>query len=117
MIYLKVSVPILLYKTFIYCYEKDPSDLFLGQGVKIKFNHRITHGYIISILKKTDYKGLISPIISINEHSICISKELLDTINWISTYYICPIGKTLKSTIPYQLFFSSHRNYIKQIFI
>ena len=30
--------------------------------------------------------------------------ELLHTINWISKYYITPIGKTLKSTIPYQLF-------------
>ena len=99
MVYLKVSIPILLYKTFIYSSNQNSSELFLGQGVTVKFNNRITSGYIISISNKTSYKRKINAIIDINENSANISQELLDTINWISTYYICPIGKTLKSTI------------------
>ena len=115
MIYLKVSIPILLYKTFIYSSNHNPDTLFLGQGVKVKFNNRITSGYIISTSDKTSYKGKINPIIDINENSANISQELLDTINWMSTYYICPIGKTLKSTIPFQLFHPIKKEYIKKI--
>ena len=94
MIYLKVSIPILLYKTFIYSSNHNPDTLFLGQGVKVKFNNRITSGYIISTSDKTSYKGKINPIIDINENSANISQELLDTINWsFSSQNITPPGK------------------------
>ena len=103
MLYIKVSIPIYLYKTFIYSYNKK-DNLFVGQGVKVELNKRLLDGYVIEISKKTDLKSKIKPILSRNQHSIKLKKELLSTINWISKYYICPIGKTLKSTIPYQLF-------------
>ena len=104
MIYIKVSIPILLFKTFIYSYDKSKKKLFEGQGVLVEFNNRKVDGFIIDISDKTDYKSKINPILSLNKNSIEISKELIKTINWISRYYISPIGKTLKATIPYQLY-------------
>ena len=104
MIYVKVSIPILLFKTFIYSYDKSKKKLFVGQGVLVEFNNRKVDGFIIDISDKTDYKSKINPILSLNKNSIEISKELIKTINWISRYYISPIGKTLKATIPYQLY-------------
>ena len=104
MLYIKVSIPILLFKTFIYSYNESKKNLFIGQGVSVKFNNRIVFGYIINISEKTTYKAKINPILFLNNNSIKINNELIHTINWMANYYICPIGKTLKSTIPYQLF-------------
>ena len=104
MLYIKVSIPILLFKTFIYSYDKSEKKIFVGQGALVEFNNRKVDGFIIDISKKTDFKSKISPILSLNKNSIELSKELIKTINWISNYYISPIGKTLKATIPYQLY-------------
>ena len=104
MIYVKVSVPILLFKTFIYSYNKSENHLFIGQGVHIQFNNRNVSGFITEISHSTSFTGNIKPILSINYNSVTLSTELLHTINWMSKYYITPIGKILKATIPYQLF-------------
>ena len=77
---------------------------FVGQGVNVQFNNRNVSGFITDVAHSTSFDGNINPLLSINHNSIPISMELLHTINWISKYYITPIGKTLKSTIPYQLF-------------
>ena len=104
MVYVKVSIPILLFKTFIYSYDKLAKNIFIGQGVTVEFNNRNVSGFITDISKSTNFSGKIKFISSINDNSIPLSMELLHTINWISKYYITPIGKTLKATIPYQLF-------------
>ena len=103
MLYIKVSIPIFLYKTFIYSYSKNPSNVFVGQGIKVLFNHRIVSGIIISIDTSTTYTNSINEILSLNQNSVPLSLELRLTLNWISKYYICPIGRTLKSTVPYQM--------------
>ena len=104
MLYIKVSIPILLFKTFIYSYNKSEEKIFIGQGVLVEFNHRQVDGFIIDISSKTDFKSKINPILALNKNSIKLSKDLIRTINWVSSYYICPIGKTLKATISYQLY-------------
>jgi len=104
MLYIKVSIPILLFKTFIYSYNQSKKNLFIGQGVSVKFNNRTIFGFITNISTQTTYKSKIHPILSLNNNSVKINNELIHTINWMANYYVCPIGKTLKATIPYQLF-------------
>ena len=115
MLYIKVSIPILLFKTFIYSYNNSDKNIFIGQGVVVNFNNREVSGYITDISKKTNYTSKINPLLSLNKNSVIISNELIQTINWISHYYICPLGKTLKATIPYQLYTSKiiREKYIK----
>ena len=73
MLYIKVSIPIFLYKTFIYSYSKNPTDVFIGQGIKVLFNHRVTSGIIINIDTSTTYKN------SIKLNSENIVKEITDS--------------------------------------
>ena len=87
MLYIKVSIPILLFKTFIYSYDKSKEKIFIGQGVLVVFNNRKVDGYIIDISDKTDFKSKINPILSLNKNSIELSKDLIRTINWISNYW------------------------------
>ena len=101
--YVEVSIPITLFKTFTYMVpEKYRKKIFLGQSVQVTFNKRKIDAFIIEIKSIKDYSGKVLSIISINENCFKISNELWKTLNWISKYYICPIGKVLKQTIQYQ---------------
>ena len=113
--YIKVSIPIVLYKTFIYSYNKKLKNIFIGQAVKVNFNNREVLGFVIDINDSTNYKLKIKPIISPFKNSIPLKQELLKTINWVSKYYLCPIGKTLKATVPYQLYPEFTMRKIKEI--
>ena len=57
MVYVKVSIPILLFKTFTYSSKE--TNLFIGQGVKVPLKNRLSKGFIISISNHTNYKSKI----------------------------------------------------------
>ena len=101
--YVEVSIPIALFKTFTYIVpNKYRKNIFLGQSVIISFNNKKINGFITEIKSQSKYKGKLLNIIKTNNNSFLISSELWKTINWISTYYICPLGKVLNNTISYQ---------------
>jgi len=101
--YVEVSIPIALFKTFTYIVPpKLSKQIFLGQSVFIPFNKNIINGFIVKIKSNNQYKGKVLEINSINDNSFVISNELWKTLNWISKYYICPIGTVLNKTIAYQ---------------
>ena len=101
--YVEVSIPIALFKTFTYIApQKFRKQIFLGQSVFISFNKKIINGFIVQIKSKTQYKGKLLEINSVNDNSFIIPDELWKTLNWISKYYICPIGTVLNKTIAYQ---------------
>jgi len=101
--YVEVSLPISLFKTFTYIVPKKYSKLvFVSQSVTVPFNNKQILGFITEINSKSNYKGKVLPLSSINKNSFNVSYDLLKTINWISKYYICPIGSVLHNTINYQ---------------
>jgi len=101
--YVEVSIPIALFKTFTYIVPNKYKDkIFLGQSVLIPFNNKNINGFITDIKSKTQYKGKLLSIINLNDNAFHIPLELWKTINWISKYYICPLGKVLNNTISYQ---------------
>ena len=101
--YVEVSLPISLFKTFTYIVPKKYSKLvFVSQSVTVPFNNKQILGFITEINSKSSYKGKVLPLSSINKNSFNISYDLLKTINWISKYYICQIGSVLHNTINYQ---------------
>jgi len=101
--YVEVSIPIALFKTFTYIAAKQyGKKIFLGQSVVVPFNNKKINGFITEINSKSKYKGKLLNIISINDNCFFISSELWKTIRWMSKYYICPLGKVLNNTISYQ---------------
>ena len=101
--YVEVSIPIALFKTFTYIVpQKLSKQIFLGQSVFIPFNKKIINGFIVEVKSKNKYKGKILEINDINNNSFIIADELWKTLSWISKYYICPIGTVLNKTIAYQ---------------
>ena len=101
--YVEVSIPIALFKNFTYIVPHQYSqNIFLGQSVTVPFKNKKLNGFITEIKSKTNYKGKLLSIISVNDNSIPISQELWKTLHWISKYYICPLGRVLNNTISYQ---------------
>ena len=112
--YVEVSIPIALFKNFTYIVPHQyRQNLFLGQSVTIPFKNQKINGFITEIKSKTNYKGKLLSIISVNENSLPITNELWKTLNWISKYYFCPLGRVLHNTISYQ----HKRKYITPLMI
>ena len=97
----QVSFPISSFQSFTY---RIP-DLFLksvslGTCVNASINRKIQPGFVISISQNTNYKGKILSIDSIRENKLHIPLELWNTLEWVSQYYISPIGQVLKAAVP-----------------
>jgi len=101
--YVEVSLPISVFKTFTYIVpQKHKEAIFLGQSVVVPFNRKLLNGFIVDVSYKTNYKGKVLSISSINSNCFIIQNELWRTIHWISKYYICPLGRVLNNTISFQ---------------
>ena len=101
--YVEVSLPISVFKTFTYIVPQEYQDsIFLGQSVAVPFNRKIINGFVVDISYKTRYKGKVLNISSVNSNCFNIQNELWKTIHWISKYYICPLGRVLNNTISFQ---------------
>ena len=72
----------------------------IGSCVHAMMGNRKLTGYVINIKKNTSFKGKIRPINKIHESEFNIPRELWKTLEWISKYYITPLGKTLKTAVP-----------------
>ena len=102
--YAKVAFPISNYKTFSY---KIPNQLEgklkLGTRVEVPFGRKLTKGIIVEFEKKTSFKGKVKNISSIVDDISIITPEIWKLINWISSYYLTPIGQVAKTVFPKSL--------------
>ena len=100
----EVALSISTFQTFTYKIPKNLADnAQIGIRVKIKFGNRFVYGVIISLSNKVDYNGTIKNISEIVDEKPIISDTLWKLINWISYYYITPIGKVFNTILPVQL--------------
>ena len=101
--YVEVSIPISLFQTFTYNVpEKFTNLVFVGQSVTVSFNKKKITGFITQTNSKSSFKGKVLNLLDINSNSFILTSDLLKTINWISKYYMCPIGTVLHNTLNYQ---------------
>ena len=54
----------------------------------------------MAVNQYSEYKGKILPIDSIREKELQFPEELWHTLEWISQYYITPLGQVLKAAVP-----------------
>ena len=105
-----VSFPISSFKTFTY---KIPASLNNavqpGTCVNAPINRKMQAGFVLSVSIDSGYKGEILSIDSIRENEFHFPKELWQTLEWIAYYYITPLGKVLKATLP-NFFLKSYKS-------
>ena len=90
----EVAFPISGYKTFIYLVPQNLRDTVqIGSRVNAPFGSRLVNGVIVKISNTTSFKGNIKQLIDCVDNLIIMTPELWSLIEWISEYYITPIGQ------------------------
>ena len=104
--FVDVAFPISSFQIFTYKVPKELiSKILVGCRVKAPFKNKIVYGMIISINNTTFFKGNLKSIISVDELCL-INRELWALAKWVSSYYHSPIGKVIKSIIPFNILYS-----------
>ena len=97
----RVSFPISSFRSFTY---KIPASLNgtvqPGTCVNAPINRKMQAGFVVAVNPDSEYKGKILPIDSIREKELQFPEELWHTLEWISQYYITPLGQVLKAAVP-----------------
>jgi primosomal protein N' (replication factor Y) len=92
--YVDVAFPISQYQVFTYAVSKQFIKIVdIGVRVRAPIGKRILPGVIVGVKKTTDFKGKIRTISEIVDDIPIFDKSLWKLIQWISNYYITPIGK------------------------
>lgn len=102
--YVQVALDVPLYTTFTYSYDLKER-VFCGCRVALHFGNSKTQGIVTKIQDAPPAscpvaKDKIKPIEKLQDLSPLLTKELLDLGQWLSSYYICPIGQALFGIVP-----------------
>lgn len=103
--FLQVALNVPLNQTFTYLNIEPVEKTRTGCRVEIKFGARRTKGCVIS---ESDAlpdecpveEDKIRPITKVIDESPLINSELLGLAQWVSRYYLCPIGEAVSAMLP-----------------
>ena len=100
----EIALFISTFQSFTY---KIPSDLIhnahIGSRVKVQLGRRLVYGVIISLNENSIYEGDVKSISEIIDDIPILTKELWELIQWMSYYYVAPIGKVFNTVLPISL--------------
>ncbi len=99
-IYVQVAVAIPVSGTFTYTVTGDLiKRAGVGKRVLIPFSGRKVTGYILRIIPPKDRKGL-KDIINISDPYPLFPPNMVEFFEWLSSYYLYPIGLIIKTALP-----------------
>ena len=97
----EVALSISTFQSFTY---KIPNNFYhiakIGCRVKVPLGNRIIYGVITSINDGSSYKGDIKSISEILDDTPILNESIWKLIQWISYYYVTPIGKVFNAVLP-----------------
>jgi primosomal protein N' (replication factor Y) len=75
--------------------------LQVGQRVRVPLgrNNKPAHGYVVDLHPETNYPK-IKPILSIDDARVLITPPIMRLAQWISRYYVAPLGSVLEAVLP-----------------
>lgn len=103
-----VAVPVPLRQSFDFLLpldllENTASEL-VGARVKVSFGPRKVVGIIIERKSSSDYpREKLKPVIELIDQESLFTPSLWKSLNWLSRYYLAPIGEVLEAALPVNL--------------
>ncbi len=99
--YAQVVLPLSSYKSFTYRIpaELEPA-VREGSFVAVPFRKSRTTGVVVDLLPETEFTGRIRSIRSVREDPSALPPDLWATLEWVSRYYLTPLGQVLKLALP-----------------
>ncbi|MEO2044523.1 MAG: hypothetical protein ABGX43_07955, partial [Nitrospinaceae bacterium] len=99
-----VAFPISGFQTFTYKIPKDlVQDVQIGSRVTVQFGPRKTQGIVTGLKTKSSFSGKIKDITGLVDDLPIMTPELWKLIQWMSQYYLAPIGQVGKAVLPKNL--------------
>ena len=71
----------------------------IGSRVLVPFRNKKRIGFIVNFTDKTDYKDT-KPIDRSLDPYPALDKELMQLTQWVSEYYLCPLGEAIHAAAP-----------------
>ncbi len=98
---LAVAVPVPLRQTFDFLAPQHAQNLTTRTRVKVQFGRRTLVGIITEIKSTSDYPlDKLKPVIEILDKKPIFDEPLWQCLQWLSKYYLAPIGEVLDGAIP-----------------
>ena len=100
----EIAFPISNFKTFTYEIPKNLiSQIHIGSRVSAPFRTRELYGIVVKIIKDKSFDGKVKLLIGLIDDIQIVTPELWELINWISNYYMTPLGQVAKTVFPVNL--------------
>jgi primosomal protein N' (replication factor Y) len=100
---LRVAVPVPLPQLFDYLPPRgiDAASIEIGSRVAIPFGSGKRVGIVIETLARSELPlSRLKPAIALLDDEPAINGELLATLQWVSRYYLHPLGEVLDTALP-----------------
>ncbi|MBT3502142.1 MAG: primosomal protein N' [Candidatus Marinimicrobia bacterium] len=99
-----VAFPISGFQTFTYKIPKDlVSEVQIGSRVTVQFGPRKTQGIVTGLKNESSFSGKIKDIAGLVDNLPIMTPELWKLIQWMSQYYVTPLGQVGKAVLPKNL--------------
>ncbi len=100
--YFEVAINSPLNQTYTYklLTPDDDASNYIGRFVKVSLRNRSVNGVIIKEVEKPKVDYEIKEILELNTEAHPIPPVYMEWLEWISNYYIYPLGQTLSLMIP-----------------
>lgn len=99
--YADVALPVPVDRFFTYRVPPDLSgDMDIGSRVRVRFGRRKLTGYVVGFRPKPEGGFRIRDIEKLVDETPLINGELLKLAEWISSYYVHPLGEVLRVMLP-----------------
>lgn len=98
-----IAVCLPLEKTFHYVVPETMKDsIQIGMRVLVPFSGRKVTGFVIGLIDQSpkEFEGELKEIEAILDEAPLIDHQMLRLYQWISDYYIYPLGEVIKTGIP-----------------
>lgn len=98
--FVQVALPLPLFKTFTYAVPEQWRDYELvGMRVTVPFGRRTLTGVVVEERQSTDLEK-VRELLDLLDPDPLFSSEMLRFAEWMSQYYVSPLGETLRAMMP-----------------
>lgn len=98
--FVNVALPVPLFKTFTYSVPEEHRELSLrGMRVTVPFGKRTVTGVVVDEAEETELEK-VRPIADLLDREPLFTPEMLRFAQWLSSYYVSPLGETLRAMLP-----------------
>lgn len=110
--YCEVALPVPLRSTFTYTVpESFDGQPLIGRRVVVPFGKRDMVGVVLSECDRTPDVARIKTLTEVMDSHAALPPKLIELGNWISRYYVAPIGESFRAMLPPEIELRDDRTY------